>query len=291
MIRNVLTWLAVGATASAAFIVIACSDNPSGPNGSNHPNFVAADFGAGNQQPNLEEIEVCKHGSSASIKVDMTQNIGPSTVTHVFADGDCEVLGQFDGNHPADISANELVANLPPGIQFDHLTYTVIHGTLGGPTTTDAPVTSNTNSFTANGADNHIGFLVEFFNTEVPGGQGCTPGYWKVSQHWDSWVGFTTSQTLESVFDVPDGLGYDNVTLVAALSFQGGPGVSGGAQILLRAGVAALLNASNPNVNYPLTTQQVIDAVNAALASNDRATELTLASSLDADNNLGCPLN
>jgi hypothetical protein len=125
--------------------------------------------------------------------------------------------------------------------------------------------------------------------TTTVGNQGCTPGYWKVPQHWDSWVSYTTSQTLESVFDVPDSLGYDNVTLVDALSFQGGPGVQGGAQILLRAGVAALLNSNS--VNYPLTTAQVISQVNAALASLDRDTMLALATTLDGYNNLGCPLS
>jgi hypothetical protein len=35
----------------------------------------------------------------------------------------------------------------------------------------------------------------------------------------------------------------------------------------------------------------VIADVNAALASNDRSTMLALTSELDADNNLGCPLN
>jgi hypothetical protein len=37
--------------------------------------------------------------------------------------------------------------------------------------------------------------------------QGCTPGFWKQDQHFDSWQVFTQSQTLESVFDVPYALG------------------------------------------------------------------------------------
>jgi len=90
---------------------------------------------------------------------------------------------------------------------------------------------------------------------------------------------------------VPDGLGYDNTTLVAALSFGGGSGVAGGARNLLRAAVAALLNSTSPNVDYTMTTAEVINAVNAALASGDRDTMLKLAGELDADNNLGCPLN
>ena len=123
--------------------------------------------------------------------------------------------------------------------------------------------------------------------------QGCTPGYWRQSQHLDSWVatGFAPNQTLESVFDVPDTFGLDNRTLRSALSFTGGSGTTGGARILLRAAVAALLNSAHPDVNYPRATADVIADVNAALASGNRATMLALAQELDADNNLGCPLN
>jgi hypothetical protein len=109
----------------------------------------------------------------------------------------------------------------------------------------------------------------------------------------DSWVGtgFSPSQTLESVFNVPDSFGLDNRTLRQALSFSGGSGTTGGARILLRAAVAALLNSAHPGVNYPRTTAEVIADVNAALASNNRSIMLNLAAELDADNNLGCPLN
>ena len=93
------------------------------------------------------------------------------------------------------------------------------------------------------------------------------------------------------MFDVPDSFGLDNRTLLQALSFQGGSSNTAAARILLRAAVAALLNSASPDVDYPLTTAQVIAEVNAALASNDRSTMLALASQLDSYNNLGCPLN
>jgi len=131
---------------------------------------------------------------------------------------------------------------------------------------------------------------IDFWIQPVPdGGEGCTPGYWK--NHLDSWVGYTPGQSLESVFDVPNSLGYDIVTLQEALSFQGGSGVAGGARILLRAAVASLLNAAHPDVDFDLTTAEVIADVNAALASGDRATMLDLAADLDELNNQGCPLN
>jgi hypothetical protein len=90
---------------------------------------------------------------------------------------------------------------------------------------------------------------------------------------------------------VPDALGLDNNTLLQALSFGGGSDLTGAAKILLRAAVAALLNAAHPNIDYPRTAAQIIADVNAALASGNRNTILALASQLDKDNNLGCPIN
>jgi hypothetical protein len=93
------------------------------------------------------------------------------------------------------------------------------------------------------------------------------------------------------VFNVPDSLGLDNATLRQALSFKGGRGTTGAARILFRAAVAALLDSAHPGIDYPRSTADVIADVNAALASLDRNTMLDLAAELDADNNLGCPLN
>ena len=104
-------------------------------------------------------------------------------------------------------------------------------------------------------------------------------------------TGYSPNQVLESVFDVPDVYGLDNVTLLAALSLRGGKGELGAAQILLRAAVAALLNAAHGDITYGQTPAQVIAEVNAALAGGSRSTMLSLASELDMYNNLGCPLN
>ncbi len=124
-----------------------------------------------------------------------------------------------------------------------------------------------------------------------PAGKGCTPGFWK--NHPNAWppTGFSRTQTLESVFDVPDAAGLDNKTLLEALSFNGGNGTLGAARILLRAGVAALLNAAHPSIDYPRSPASVIADVNAALASLNRNTMIALAGQLDRDNNLGCPIN
>jgi hypothetical protein len=124
------------------------------------------------------------------------------------------------------------------------------------------------------------------------GTQGCTPGYWK--NHTRSWApsGYSPSQSTSSVFSAASlypSLG--SKTLLQSLQGGGGPGTLGAATILLRAAVAALLNAAHPGVDYPRSTASIIQDVNAALASGDRAAMLSLASALDDDNNLGCPLN
>lgn len=131
-----------------------------------------------------------------------------------------------------------------------------------------------------------------FGQTEDEGDEGCTPGYWK--NHVDSWevTGYAPSQTVGSVFagaaSYPD---LAAASLLEALSFGGGAGAEGAAEILLRAAVAAILNAQHPDVAYPWTAAAVISDVDAALASGDRDAMLLLAASLDQANNLGCPLN
>jgi hypothetical protein len=124
------------------------------------------------------------------------------------------------------------------------------------------------------------------------GDEGCTPGYWK--NHQDSWAGtgYSPGQTAGSVFSSASGFpSLASQTLLQTLQGGGGPGTLGGARILLRAAVAALLNSAHSDVDYPRTTAEVIADVNAALSSNSRNTMLALAAELDGDNNLGCPLN
>ena len=121
-------------------------------------------------------------------------------------------------------------------------------------------------------------------------GQGCTPGFWK--NHTSAWPSaYSPSQTVGSVFTVPSALSsLGSATLLQALDFGGGAGAIGGARTLLRDAVAALLNSAALS-GYPVTTSNVISMTNAALASGDRSTMLSLASNFNASNNLGCPVN
>lgn len=111
--------------------------------------------------------------------------------------------------------------------------------------------------------------------------EGCTPGYWK--NHLDSWAmtGYAPTDDYDTVFGV-DAFNPNRTLLEAARA--GG----GGLNKLGRHSVAALLNASTGDVNYPRTAAEVIAAVQNAVT---KGVYEPLATNLDTDNNLGCPLN
>ncbi|HEX6049402.1 MAG TPA: hypothetical protein VFZ21_09035 [Gemmatimonadaceae bacterium] len=125
----------------------------------------------------------------------------------------------------------------------------------------------------------------------VLGDEGCTPGFWK--NHEEAWAhtAYTTGQTVESVFNVPDSYGLDDVTLLEVLSMGGGGSTADVAARLLHHAVAALLNASHGLVDYAQTEASIIAETNAALASGDKATMNTLKDKFDLQNNAGCPIN
>jgi hypothetical protein len=147
----------------------------------------------------------------------------------------------------------------------------------------------------ANAEDVATPTTVTFYNKMVPqppppGNQGCTPGYWKQSQHFDSWVGLSPTDLVSSVFSgaLPALAGE---TLLDALQGGGGNGLIGGEKILLRAAVAALLNANS--IDYPFMYADIVTAVDMALANGNRDADIALGGILDAANNGqgGCPLN
>ncbi|MHB1455195.1 MAG: hypothetical protein ACYCYM_14755, partial [Saccharofermentanales bacterium] len=124
---------------------------------------------------------------------------------------------------------------------------------------------------------------------------GFTPGYWK--NHPTAWVGYTPNQLVRSIFVVPSALLYNGKldmnrdgmedTLMAALSYQGGSTLSGKAQILLRAAVAALLNEAALDDYFPPydTKAELIAAVNSTLATLNSGAYTSLAKTLDYWNN------
>jgi hypothetical protein len=127
-------------------------------------------------------------------------------------------------------------------------------------------------------------------NAELIGTDGCSPGYWK--NNTGAWpVGYSPSQTVETIFNVPDEYGLDNMTFLQALQSTGGSGNAGAAKILLTAAVAAVLNADNCDVDYPIMVDQIVARVNTALDSRNRNKMLSLAKTLDKYNNQYCPIN
>lgn len=164
----------------------------------------------------------------------------------------------------------------------------------------DAPfkVMSDSEAFTSSGGDQFLvvieatvdrvasssGTLTVTCTPPPPppgGGEGCTPGYWKQTQHFDSWsgTGFAPGDSFDSVMGVDSSFN----TLLNGLKANGG-----GENALARHAVAALLNASSSGVDYEYTSAEVIALVQDAYASGDFESAKNL---LEAQNEMGCPLN
>lgn len=115
------------------------------------------------------------------------------------------------------------------------------------------------------------------------GNEGCTPGYWRQDQHYDSWAatGYSPSDDFEAVFGVDASFSPTDLGTAVALG-------GGGENALARHAVAALLNAANPDVAYAYTAAEVIAGVQDAYASGEFE---AFKDALDAANNAGCPIN
>lgn len=156
-----------------------------------------------------------------------------------------------------------------------------------------APRLSDSDVSPARGAtiyiNNDLAKRVTFVNDYTPpppppGNNGCTPGYWKQSQHFDSWpAGYTTGMSLNSALGLPGTTLWSNsVTLLQALGLNGG-----GTSALARHAAAALLNAASGF--YPMS---VADVQAAVLVAYNNAGSIETQKNLFAGNNeLGCTLN
>jgi hypothetical protein len=100
------------------------------------------------------------------------------------------------------------------------------------------------------------------------GEEGCTPGYWKNSP--GCWECFEPSTLFSDVFGVVITVragGKKTIkdpTLMQALNANGG-----GINALARHAVAALLNACDADIGYPMTMDQVIAAVQTEVPDGD----------------------
>jgi hypothetical protein len=250
--------------------------------------------------PSAEEIDVCKRGPAANV-VFAIVDLGPeagSALSDDGADGSatiaagtCERIA-FNGGGRDTVQVTETV---PAGQQLDSIIRQQL--TPAGTTVTKFTGTNSVKAFLTGGGTSGEGAVITFYNSLIPppGDEGCTPGFWKnnaLKHGASAWAGsgFTPNQLLGPIFTGELAV-FSTQTLVQILGGGGGDGIEGAQEILLRAAVAALLNAGSPNVDYPLTVAQIIAQVNAALATNDRDTILALAGVLDGFNNLGCPID
>ena len=126
--------------------------------------------------------------------------------------------------------------------------------------------------------------------------EGCTLGYWGATQgrtgaviHQADWnlTNYTTSTTLANA-------GFTcaprpNDTMLTALRYKGGPKINDKKNLLIKQAVAALLDASHPDVNYPLNVGDILNLVNGTCGGT--LDEILAAQVLlNSLNNLGCPL-
>ena len=120
--------------------------------------------------------------------------------------------------------------------------------------------------------------------------EGCTPGYWKQSQHFGNWAdpydpadtfvgaGPTGGPYFEAV------AGHGTVTLLQVLQ-QGGGGWHAAGRHL----VAALLNASS-GIDFAYSPDEVVTAFQTAWNSNPQGDPSALKEMFEDYNELGCPL-
>ncbi|MHA2219567.1 MAG: hypothetical protein ACXACY_26980 [Candidatus Hodarchaeales archaeon] len=125
-----------------------------------------------------------------------------------------------------------------------------------------------------------VSFLICFVHTNdvlAQNGEGCTPGFWKQSQHFESWQ-INPDADFDTLFGV-DSLGPD-MTLLEVLRRGGG-----GMYALNRHAVAAFLNIISPDVSYLYTPGEVIQMVQEAYATGDFEAMKMI---LEYQNEMGC---
>jgi hypothetical protein len=268
-------------TASSLALITAvaagCSEGPT------TPAALAPSFNPTPPSP-AARVRVCKDASSPTGTYDFTVSQvggrgGTLLVGAAFSlgSGQCADVWEALPNPPnpdtpvVNVTVMELTP--PAGIQVDSLV---------GASNADGPFFTTGPSWTVRVNYNHAAFY-NYFNSTIPqgGGEGCTPGYWKQEQHFDSWTApYTPGTQFSAVFEDA----FPGETLLDVLEL-GGRGLNA----LGRMTVAALLNAASPDVDYDVATPaEVIAAFNAVFPGGDYE---TLKNTFDASNNAGCPID
>lgn len=250
-----------------AVLGAACADAPTAPGDFTLPSLLVTSP----VDPVRGTVVVCKIGGTAEFEVD---GVSIGTLTD-----ECQTVASSNAV-VQQVTVEEVV---PGNTTLDSIVR--IHG--AAPMAVTFPNVADTTTFV--GVTSAVGFhglehgtVLLFFNTVTPpgGGEGCTPGYWKQDQHFDSWPAPYTPNTLFSdVFEDA----FPGLTLLDVAS-QGG----GGLNALGRHTVAALLNGASAGVDYDLTAADVIAAFNAVFPGGDYD---GLKDEFEGFNEQGCPLN
>jgi len=174
------------------------------------------------------------------------------------------------GSATTDTDGQYSIGNLPAG------TYTI---KITVPDGSEACAGTSTTVTLTCGQCKVVNFCV-CKSTPSTGTEGCTPGYWK--NHTCKWPApYRPTSSFNDTFGVA---AFDSDITLLAAARQGG----GGINALGRHAVAALLNAASTAVDFGMTPDQVIEAVQAALASGG---DIEGTKNLLADlNERNCPL-
>ena len=269
--------LSVGALLGMAFLA-ACSDSPVAPA---TPKIAAPVFAVGDpatSTPVPGKLIVCKEGNiGGDFTVTRSSGSGSFDDALHLDTGQCVVVAE-DNSPQGSGSVFQVHETGAPNVTF---VVTAASVEIGFPPTDLGTVSDGADFF----INSIHGIRLTYTNTFTPppGDEGCTPGYWKQDQHFDSWpAGITPNTTFTSIFGVGGTL-----TFLEALGLNGGD-----TNALWRHGAAAYLNALSNGVDYAYTTTEVIAIVNGTGAYAGLSVE-ERKDLLDAANNGvgGCPLN
>jgi hypothetical protein len=198
----------------------------------------------------------------------------------------CVEIWNATPSNLASVDVTGTLESTPAGVQLG----TIFTKTTG----TDGAFTNGVASATVN-VSNDVGGLI-WFKFDVAddpgngGGAGCTPGFWRQSQHYQYWTDYAPGDSWSSVFADPGSHNGPGGTTFAGSTTLGEAVELGGGGIfaLARHAVAALLNASSPEVSYDLSVADVIGFVNGAIASGSYNAAKDL---LEAFNEQGCTVD
>lgn len=183
-------------------------------------------------------------------------------------------------------TANALTDTLPKSFTY---TRTVSYGHFPtcGDFTLDNTATFTTNDSGTTGSDSWSVLV------HVPCLEGCTPGFWQGGsglQLWDGiapdapWAPFKSSDRFDSFFTDPG----DHFGTRTMLDVVG----SGGGSLFIdkaaRSLVAAYLNASDPEINYPYSTATILADWATATTANTEAAYKVFQDKYGPANELGC---